>query len=272
MTMLISWPTVFKFFLGILIVFFLPVGGMLAHHYYADDIGFSGYGRHSTTNQAPDQNTEEAVIQVYAARAARWRGAVGVHTWIATKRSYENQYTRLEVIGYRVYWGGDAVRIRSGTPDAMWFGHYPTLLREIRGDSNLDAVIDQIHVAADQYPYSAEYRVWPGPNSNTFTAYVGRAIPELRLELPSNAVGKDFLPTGKLLAAAPSGTGIQFSVNGYFGILLGLEEGIELNVLGLSAGLDFLRPAIKLPGIGRIGFSDRRRFIYRQPPRSPPST
>jgi hypothetical protein len=264
--MLISWRTVFKFLLGTLIVFFLPVCGMLAHYYYANDIRSSSFGRHSTTNQAPDQNTEESVIQVYAARAAHWRGAVGVHTWIATKRSHENRYTRLEVIGYRVYWGGNAVQIRSGTPDAMWFGRYPTLLREIRGDSSLDAIIDQIHVAAEQYPYSTEYRVWPGPNSNTFTAYVGRAIPELRLELPSNAVGKDFLPAGKLLATAPSGTGIQLSISGYFGILLGLEEGIELNVLGLSAGLDFLRPAIKLPGIGRIGFSDQRRFAYQKPP------
>ena len=266
MAMLISWRTILKFILSILIIFFLPLGGMLAHHYYASNSGSSSFGRHSTTNQAPDRNTEESVIQVYAARVARWRGAVGVHTWIATKRSHENQYTRLEVIGYRVRWGGNAVQIRPGTPDAMWFGHYPTLLREIRGDSHLDAVIDEIHLVANQYPYSAEYKIWPGPNSNTFTAFIGRAIPELRLELPSNAVGKDFLPMGDILAVAPSGTGFQFSIGGLFGVLLGLEEGIELNVLGLSAGLDFRRPAIKLPGVGRIGFSDKRRFVYQQPP------
>jgi hypothetical protein len=266
MTMLISWRAVLIFFLSILLIFFLPVGGMLAHHFYATESSSKYFGRHSTTNQAPDRHTEESVIQVYAARAARWRGAVGVHTWIATKRSHENQYTRLEVIGYRVRWGGNAVQIRPSTPDAMWFGRYPTLLREIRGDSSLDAVIDQIHLVANRYPYSAEYKVWPGPNSNTFTAYVGRAIPELRLELPSNAVGKDFLPLGGLIAITPSGTGIQFSLGGLFGIILGLEEGIELNVLGLSAGLDFLRPAIKLPGIGRMGFSDKRRFVYQQPP------
>jgi len=206
------------------------------------------------------------VIQVYAARAARWRGAIGVHTWIATKRSDENRYTRLEVIGYRVRWGGNAVRIRTGTPDAMWFGHYPTLLREIRGDSSVDSMIDEIHTLAKQYPYSSEYTIWPGPNSNTFTAHIGRAIPELRLELPSNAVGKDYLPMGHLLAKSPSGTGMQFSLGGFFGLLLGVEEGIELNVLGLTAGLDFLRPAIKLPGIGRIGFSDKRRFEHQLPP------
>lgn len=266
MTMLTSWRTLLKFFLSIIVVFFLPVGGMLAHYYYVNDDGFSGFGRHSTTNQAPDQQSGEAVIQVYAARAARWRGAVGVHTWIATKRSHETRYTRLEVIGYRVHWGGDAVRIRTGTPDAMWFGSYPTLLREIRGDVSVDALIDQIHVVASEYPFASQYRVWPGPNSNTFTAHIGRAIPELQLELPSNAVGKDYLPFGQFLDSSPSGTGLQLSFSGYFGLLLGLEEGIELNVMGLSAGVDFLRPAIKLPGIGRIGFSDQRRFSYRQPP------
>lgn len=266
MTMLTSWRTMLKFLLSILVVFLLPVGGMLAHYYYLNDADFNGFGRHGTTNQAPDQHSPEAVIQVYAARAARWRGAVGVHTWIATKRSHETRYTRLEVIGYRVYWGGEAVRIRSGTPDAMWFGSYPSLLREIRGDSSLDTLIDRIHVVAGEYPFSSQYRVWPGPNSNTFTAHIGRAIPELQLELPSNAVGKDYLPFGQILDSAPSGTGLQLSFNGYFGLLFGLEEGFELNLMGLSAGVDFLRPAIKLPGIGRIGFSDLRRFSYRQPP------
>jgi hypothetical protein len=70
---------------------------------------------------------------------------------------------------------------------------------------------------------------------------------------------------GKLFAKAPSGTGIQLSIGGYFGILLGLEEGIEINVLGLSAGVDFRRPAIKLPGIGRLGFSDQPRIQSPQP-------
>jgi len=31
------------------------------------------------------------------------------------------------------------------------------------------------------------------------------------------------------------------------------DEGIELNLLGLSLGIDFSRPALKLPFIGRLG-------------------
>jgi hypothetical protein len=38
------------------------------------------------------------------------------------------------------------------------------------------------------------------------------------------------------------------------GVKLGWVEGIEVNVLGLVAGLDLRRPAVKLPGFGRIGF------------------
>lgn len=244
----------------ILTLFFLPVGYMLAAHYSEDSGSTRGMNRHQSTGQAPAADSNEAVIQVYAARAARWRGAFGVHTWIATKRSDERSYTRLEVIGYRVYWGGDAVRIRSGVPDAMWFGSRPLLLRDLRGGSQVDLMIDRLHQAAADYPYNNEYKVWPGPNSNTFTAFVARRIPELRLELPSNAIGKDYLPGGGVIAGTPSGTGGQISLGGYAGLLAGIEEGIEINLLGLTAGIDVLPPAIKLPGVGRLGFPDLRRI------------
>jgi hypothetical protein len=84
------------------------------------------------------------------------------------------------------------------------------------------------------------------------TAYVARQVPELGLSLPSNAVGKDFLPAA-IIAAAPSGTGFQVSLFGAAGFLVALNEGIEVNLLGLNLGIDLLAPAIKLPAIGRLG-------------------
>ena len=39
----------------------------------------------------------------------------------------------------------------------------------------------------------------------------------------------------------------------FAGVSLGWVEGIELNFLGLITGVDLRRPAIKLPGWGRIG-------------------
>jgi len=249
----------------IVAVYVLPPGCMLAAHYGGD--GASRFRSPQTVARlAPDPRGPDAIVQVYAARAARWRGAIGVHTWVATKRRDESAYTRLEVIGYRVYWGNSAVRVRQGTPDAKWFGNAPTLLREIRGDERVDALIDRLHAAAAGYPYDDVYHVWPGPNSNTFVAHLGRAVPELRLELPANAVGKDYLPGKRLAGLTPSGTGVQLSLGGYAGLLVGLEEGIELNLLGLTAGIDLLPPALKLPGIGRIGFPDLKRRELRQAP------
>lgn len=245
-------------------LFFLPVGCMVAKHYGSEGNDWRNFSRQESTQQAPDADSDEAVIQVYSARAARWRGAFGVHTWIATKRTDERNYTRVEVMGYQVLRGGNAVRVRTGSPDRMWYGNRPFLLREIRGGKQVDHLIDTILEAAENYPYDKTYHVWPGPNSNTFVAYLARRVPELRLELPATAIGKDYLPHGALLGATPSGTGVQLSLRGYAGILAGIEEGLEINLFGLNAGIDLLPPAIKLPGIGRVGFSDTRKFVLSE--------
>jgi hypothetical protein len=39
------------------------------------------------------------------------------------------------------------------------------------------------------------------------------------------------------------------------GPALGLDEGVELNLLGLALGLDLRRPALKLPGVERLGMA-----------------
>jgi hypothetical protein len=38
-------------------------------------------------------------------------------------------------------------------------------------------------------------------------------------------------------------------------VLAGVEEGVELNVLGLTFGVDLKHPALKLPAVGRLGLS-----------------
>ena len=75
-------------------------------------------------------------------------------------------------------------------------------------------LIERVHAAIASYPYPNSYRAWPGPNSNTFMAYIARQIPELGIHLPSTAVGKDFLPGAGFFAAAPSGSGFQVSLYG----------------------------------------------------------
>jgi hypothetical protein len=207
----------------------------------------------ASSHQAPDpETTPEAVVQVYAARAFSWRGAFGIHPWFAVKPAGASGYTVYEKIGWRVMRGMPAISIAPRTPDAYWFGQKPTILAQLRG-AEAEAAIAKIDAAAKAYPYNDTYRIWPGPNSNTFAAFVGRAVPELRLDLPSTAMGKDYLAPWSLFAPAPSGTGWQMSILGLAGVLVAVEEGIEFNLLGLTIGVDPFDLAVKLPGLGRLG-------------------
>jgi len=206
---------------------------------------------------APDAaTTKEAIVHVYAARAFKWRGHFAVHTWIATKEENAPDYLVYEVVGWGVGNGGKAVRIRRGLPDREWYGARPDLLAEMRGPEAA-AAIEKIHTAVITYPYQDSYTTWPGPNSNTFVAHILRQVPEIRADLPPTAIGKDYLPGPGFAAVTPSGTGGQLSLFGLLGIAVGLEEGLEINVLGLNFGIDPGELALRLPGIGIIGFNTR---------------
>jgi hypothetical protein len=201
---------------------------------------------------APDPAaTPEAVVQVYGARTVGMRGLFGVHTWIAVKPPRARAYTVYEVIGWKLRWDDTAVSIRSREPDARWYGNEPELFADVRGAA-AEPLIPRIEAAARSYPFGDEYSAWPGPNSNTFTAWVTRAVPELEADLPPTAIGKDYL-RGGLFSAAPSGSGYQLSVAGLLGLTASTVEGLEVNLLGLTFGIDPWPPALKLPLAGRIG-------------------
>jgi Protein of unknown function (DUF3750) len=211
----------------------------------------------SSAGIAPSpETTPEAIVQVYYARALNWRGVFGVHTWIATKPENAPEYTIHQVIGWRIYRGLPAVFSAPGVPDGRWFGNEPTLMVDLRGDTAAQA-IPKILDAVASYPYQNEYQVWPGPNSNTFMAYIGRKVPELRMDLPATAIGKDYPINGSLVDRTPSGTGYQFSMLGLLGLAVARDEGVELNLLGLNFGIDFFRPALKFPFVGRVGIAER---------------
>lgn len=209
--------------------------------------------RHSA-GIAPDPvaQADRAIVQVYAAPTYGWRGYFAVHPWIIYKRSGETAYTRYEVVG----WGGaNVVRRNHAIPDGLWYGAQPTVLVNHRGAS-AQAMIDDIEKAIASYPYPDEYRSYPGPNSNTFLAHLGREVPALALDLPANAIGKDYRPVTQPIGLSPSGSGVQVSVLGLLGLSVGLEEGVEFNILGLNFGVDLNSPALRLPAIGRLGMSD----------------
>lgn len=174
---------------GIFAVFILPALLMVCC--------FSGNDWRTASRQsagiAPDpQTTREAVLQVYGADAWSWRGLFAIHTWIAAKRTGQDYYTVYDVVGWRRHHNNSVVRITRDIPDRFWYGERPRILKEHRG-KGVDKLIDDVEQAARKYPWKKTYKVFPGPNSNTFTAWIGREVPGLKLELPFSAIGSGYL-------------------------------------------------------------------------------
>ena len=76
--------------------------------------------------------------------------------------------------------------------------------------------------------------------------------------LPPTAIGKDYPYTGRWFGLTPSGTGLFATLAGYLGLKIGWIEGFEINFFGAVLGVDIRRPALKLPGIGRLGVAAGR--------------
>jgi Protein of unknown function (DUF3750) len=193
----------------------------------------------------------DARLLVFTGRTGRWKGIFAVHSWVVFKPENATRWSRYDVVGW-----GQPLRSNGWAPDGRWFGDTPRVLVDVRG-ARAEAVIPKIRAAIAEYSYNnyGDYRIWPGPNSNTFVAAVLRAVPELETTLPPNAIGKDFRP-GAYAGLTDSGTGVEASLFGIIGVKMGWIEGVELNLLGLVLGLDLRHPGIKLPGFGRVGMDD----------------
>ncbi len=190
-----------------------------------------------------------ALVRVFAAPTVRWRGIFAVHSWIVIKPYGASAYTRYDYTAW-----GDPIRVNGFEADGRWFGRRPEVVFAADGDAAA-AMIPRMQAAIDAYTWRnrGDYRVWPGPNSNTFVAAVLDAVPEAQAALPPTAIGKDYPYDGHWLRRTASGTGLRLTLGGYAGMTIAWIEGIEINILGGVAGIDIRRPAIKLPGIGRLG-------------------
>lgn len=222
----------------------------------------------SSDSLAVDPATvSEPVVQVWGARTRGAKGIFGVHTWVAVKPEGAAQFTVYEVVGWRLRWAESVVVIRDRAPDS-WFGAPGELYAEKRGPG-VEELIRRIEKAVQEYPYANTYSLWPGPNSNTFTAWIARAVPELETDLPATAIGKDYIGSD-LVSSAPSGRGFQFSLRGLLGVAASSVDGLELNVLGLNFGVS--PSGIKLPLLGRIGAPRINGALEPAPSSSPSSS
>jgi hypothetical protein len=231
------------------LLYVLPIAVSAALYRRAGgDAGWQGADRSSAGLLPPATPGAGAVVRVFSARTVRWRGIVASHCWIVLKPAGAAGYTRYDCTAW-----GAPIRVNGFEPDGRWFGKAPETVFAADGPA-AEALIPRLQAAVRDYAWRnrGDYRAWPGPNSNTFVAAVMRAAPEMRAALPPTAIGKDYPYDGRWLGRTPSGTGIRLTLGGYAGLTLGWVEGIEVNILGAVAGLDLRRPAVKLPGIGRV--------------------
>lgn len=201
-----------------------------------------------SSTQLPDTD----VVQLRCATLPSALRSVAIHYWFAVFTSDDKKWSRWEV------WQNPGVVPTSWGhvhkdlmhPDFGVGGGTYRIHKEWRGRSARDiiAVLNR----PLEYPYRNKYHAWPGPNSNTYVAWILKQA-RAPVDLHPKAVGKDYLgPVGASLS--PTRTGLQVD-SPVLGLKLGLKDGIEIHLLGLTIGLDLCPPALKTP-FGRLGIPE----------------
>jgi hypothetical protein len=245
------FPTLRKPLIVLLFLLVAPITLSTVKYLLGDrSVDWQTADRSSAGLLPPPSEHPDALVRVYAARTVRWRGIFAVHSWIVVKEKGAPRYTRYDYTAW-----GEPIRVNGFAADGRWFGGTPETIAAADGAA-ADHMIPKIHTAVEGYGWRTygDYRAWPGPNSNTFVTAMLAAVPELQATLPPTAIGKDFPYDGDMFGWTPSRTGVRVSLAGYLGLSIGWIEGVEINFLGAVFGLDLRRPAVKLPGLGRVGF------------------
>ncbi len=141
--------------------------------------------------------------QIYFFSCPAWKPAhFAIHPWIVTVKN--GTTTRWEVIHYKhpekekfgYVHKNLIINSTQGIKKHKWSSEYwdSTLLASFSGNEKSTArqVIDFIEQMTPFYPYQENYYLFPGPNSNTYVAWILRKFPELDIKLPWNAFGKNF--------------------------------------------------------------------------------
>ncbi len=235
--------------LFILIVFIAPALLTLAWWELRERPGSWRAADWSASGVLPSASQDdEPAVYLMAARTGGHKGAFAVHSWIVTKKSGADTYDRYDKVGW-----GSPVRRNAYPADGRWYSNTPWIVHAIHGDE-ASRVVPQIEAAIDDYPFSyrGDYRIWPGPNSNTFIAHVLREVPEFGGYLPPNATGRDFAPGILAIDWSEDANDLHVTLAGLMGFAVGAVSGFELHFMGLVAGIDVRTPGLKIPAAGLV--------------------
>jgi hypothetical protein len=238
-----------NFALAILLVFVMPALATAGWWSAQEHPGSWSSADWSSSGILPRAPTEdEAAIYVLAARTGGLKGAFSLHSWLVVKKPGSGGYDRYDKVGW-----GSPIRHNAYAADGRWYSNAPEIVASATGPAAA-RLIPAVEQAIADYRYSnrGDYRIWPGPNSNSFVAHVLRSVPDLGVILPPNATGRDYAPGLLAVDIAPDWRDIHLTLGGYLGFAAGVRSGIEFHFAGLVAGLDFAAPAVKIPAYGTV--------------------
>src|SRR3954447_6153069 len=191
------------------LLYLVPLGiSVLLYQHTGIGADWWSADRSSIGHLPPARDNPAALVRVFAAPTVRWRGILAVHCWIVLKPEGGSTYARYDYTAW-----GEPIRLNGFEPDGRWFGRMPQVVFAAEGPAAA-ALMPRLQAAIAGYAFrnTGDYRARPGPNSNTFVAAVLDAVPEIRVALPPNAIGKDYPYDGRWLRPALSGTGLRLTL------------------------------------------------------------
>jgi hypothetical protein len=190
------------------------------------------------------------VVQLWYATLPRLLRPIAVHCWFAVWDTFSQRWQRWEV------WqaenaGGESlgyVHCDRRHPASGVGGGLPQLA--VAWDGSAAQSICSVLAKPQEYPHWNHYRAWPGPNSNTFVAWVLRRA-GLHYRLDPRAIGKDYGgPYGARGCSRPLSAELETPL---LGVKVGVHDGVEVHLLGFTCGLGWWPLELSTP-VGRLSF------------------
>jgi len=150
---------------------------------------------------------------------------------------------------------GEPIRVDGFAADGRWFGAAPETVVSVDGQE-AEKLIPKVRLGRRKLQVSGLWRLQPLAWAQFEYIRSGRVGCCPRAKSCAAADRH----RAKIIRIAASGLVLRHhtpacfvSLGGYLGLTVGWVEGIELNFFGGVLGLDIRRPALKFPGIGRLG-------------------
>ena len=245
--------TLRRFLVGLTVLFLLPLAAHAVIHSLREQPANWRTANWESVGMLPDASADrDARFLVFTGRTGRWKGIFSVHSWVVFKPAGATAWSRYDVVGW-----GNPVRMNGWAPDGRWYGDVPRVLVDLKGAA-AEALIPKVRSAIKDYRYRnhGDYRMWPGPNSNTFIAAVLRAVPELATDAAAERRRQGF--PRRLLCRLDRQPHRRRAVDvrrarhqGSAG-----SKASSSTCSGWSPASTCGIPPLKLPGFGRIGIDD----------------